>query len=125
MIVLNFAHPLTEEQLSQIALLVGTAPVVRDVAVQIDRSKPIVEEAVALAEAAGLTSREWQTMPLIVNPPGLAPLALALFAELHGRCGYFLPILNIRPLPDDLAIRYEVAEIVALQSLRDRARSRR
>ncbi len=53
------------------------------------------------------------------------PLALALIAELHGRCGYFPPILNIRPAPGALPPSYDVAEIVNLQALRDTARGRR
>jgi len=123
-ILLNFAHPLTDEQLAQIAALLGDLPEVRTIAVHIDRSRPIAEVAVELAAAADLSPAEWQTRPLLVNPPGLAPLALALMAELHGRCGYFPPVLNIRPVADALP-RYEVAEIVNLQALRDAARKRR
>jgi hypothetical protein len=85
----------------------------------------LVEVARELAEAAGLAPREWQTLPLVINPPALAPAALTLMAELHGRCGYFPPILNIRPVANSTPPRYEVAEIVNLQAIRDTARTLR
>ena len=125
MLLLNYAHPLTSEQLEQATTLLGKPLELRFIATQADRARPISEVALALAEASGLTPEEWQTQPLLLNPPALAPLALALIAELHGRCGYFPPILNIRPVPDALPIRYEVAEIVNLNALRDAARTQR
>jgi hypothetical protein len=124
MLLLNFAHPLTGDQLAQVSVLAGEQPTVRMIETQIDRRRPIAEVAVELADAVGLTPEEWQTLPLLINPPALAPLALTLMAELHGRCGYFLPVLNIRPAEGPLP-RYEVAEIVNLQALRDTARVRR
>lgn len=125
MIVLNYAHPLTDAQLAHIATLLGDAPAVRDIASQVDRSQPLADVARDLAEAARLTPRDWQTLPLVINPPALAPVALALLAEVHGRCGHFLPVLNIRPVANSTPPRYDVAEIVNLQALRDAARQRR
>jgi hypothetical protein len=125
MLLLNFAHPLSPEQLAQAEALLGVTLEVRDIVVHIERAPPLADIARELVAAAGLASTEWQTLPLVINPPGLAPLALALIAELHGRCGYFAPILNIRPVLDALPPRYEVGEIVNLQALRDTARNRR
>lgn len=125
MILLNYAHPLTEAQRAQVAALAGAEPQVRDIQVHVDRSLPLARVAAALADAAALTAEAWQTEPLLLNPPALAPVALALVAELHGRCGYFVPILNVRPIAGATPPRYEVAEIVALQQLRDDARGRR
>jgi hypothetical protein len=124
-LILNFGHPLTEGHLAQCATLLRQPPQVRDLPAQTDRQRPLAEVAHDLADQVGLSSVEWQTLPLVVNPPGLAPLALALIAELHGRCGYFLPILHMRPVPEALPPRYEVAEIVNVQALRDAARTRR
>ncbi|MCU0490908.1 MAG: CRISPR-associated protein Csx15 [Chloroflexaceae bacterium] len=124
-VLLNFAHPLTEAQQAEVTALVQADVDVRDVPTQVDRSQPMAEAALQLADAAGLTPVEWQTLPLLVNPPGLAPLALALLAEIHGRRGDFVPVLNVRPVPGSLPTRYEVAEIVHLQAIRDEARTRR
>ncbi|MDQ2808423.1 MAG: CRISPR-associated protein Csx15 [Chloroflexota bacterium] len=125
MLLLNFAHPLTDDQVQQVAGLLGATPTVQTVPTQIDRTQPLGATALALAAATGLTGQAWQTQTLIVNLPGLAPLAAALLAEIHGRCGYFPPVLNIRPVAGALPPRYEVAEIVNLQALRDQARTRR
>jgi hypothetical protein len=125
MMVLNFAHPLTAEQRAQLAVLLDADPDVRAVQAQADRSRPLADVAQDLAEAAGLNAIEWQTLPFVVNPPGLAPLALALLAEIHGRCGYFPPIMNIRPVEGAIPPQYEVAELVDLRAVRDRARERR
>ncbi|MCX7791522.1 MAG: CRISPR-associated protein Csx15 [Chloroflexaceae bacterium] len=124
-LVLNYSHPLTEAQLATVAGIVGEAPEVRDLASQIDRARPLAEVARDLADAAGLTSQEWQTLPLALNPPALAPVALALVAEIHGRIGHFPAILNVRPIEGSVPTRYEVAEVVNLQALRDAARMRR
>jgi hypothetical protein len=125
LLLLNYAHPLAEAQLALIDALLGETPEVRDIAVQADRARPIAEVARELADASGLSTLEWQTLEVIVNPPGLAPLALALIAELHGRSGHFPAILNIRPVARATPVRYEVAEIVDAQALRDAARERR
>ncbi len=73
----------------------------------------------------GLSSVEWQTKPLIINPPGYAPAAVELLAELHGRMGHFPAVLRLRPVPESNPPQYEVAEIINLQAVRDQARERR
>ncbi len=82
-------------QLARLTALLGEAPEVRDLPSQVDRSRLLAEVAHALADAAQLIPSEWQTLPLVINLPALAPVAVVLMAELHGRCGYFPPIVNI------------------------------
>ena len=131
MIILNFAHPITDAQKKQIESLTGqTIARVIDIPSQIDPQQPLAPQIVAMADAAGLTSEEWQTLPILINPPALNFSAVTLIAELHGRMGYFPPCLRIRPLlgPDGQRMvppRFEVAEILNLQALRDDARRRR
>lgn len=124
-VLLNFAHPLTAEQRAQLAALIEAEPEIRTIPVQADRSRPLAEVASELADAAGLTPEAWQTVPVLINPPGLAPLALALIAEIHGRSGGFPAIINVRPVPGATPPRYEIAEVVNLQALREAARARR
>jgi len=125
MIVVNFAHPFTQEQYSQIVALLGERPRLYSVETQADRQEPLAHAAKALVDAVGLGPSAWQTEPIVINPPGLAGLATAIMAEIHGRSGYFLPILNIRPIAGSTPTRYEVAEIVNLDAIRQEARTRR
>ena len=131
MLILNFAHPLTEEHLAQIEALTGQKPE-RVVVInsQIDTQEPLAPQVVAMADVAGLTPEEWQTLPILVNPPALNFSAVALMAELHGRMGYFPPCIRMRPVVDEygnrvVPPRFEVAEILNLQGIRDEARLRR
>jgi len=126
MILLNFAHPITDEQRAQIETLTGQKiERVVEINSQIDPQQPLVPQVVALADQAGLSPTEWQTLPLLINPPSLNYIAVALLAELHGRCGYFPAHLRLRPVQGSLPPRYEVAEVINLQEVRDEARMRR
>lgn len=136
MIMLNFSHPFTLTQLQQIEALTGQKiDRLIDIPTQIDPQQPLVPQVVALADAAGLSPTEWQTLPLLVNPPSLNFIAVALLAELHGRCGYFPAHLRLRRAGGRVSEgnafaqpgppQYEVAEILDLQAVREAARRRR
>jgi hypothetical protein len=125
MLILNFSHPLTEEQLAQVEGLTDKGEnitEVRDIPVQFDHSRPFVAQVTALVEACGLSAGEWQTTPLLIVPPALNFIAVALLAELHGLMGYFPDCLRLRPVAGARPLRYEVAEILDLQTIRDAAR---
>jgi hypothetical protein len=126
MILLNFSHPLTLDHLAQIETLAGEkiARVV-DAPAQLDHAQPFAPQVVALADSCSLAPQEWQTLPLLVNPPALNFVAATLLAELHGRCGYFPAMLRMRPVPGSISPRFEVAELVNLQAVREAARERR
>jgi hypothetical protein len=126
MILLNLSHPLTAQQRAQIEALAGQ-PITRLIErlAQFDLQQPFAEQATALVDSLGLQPAEWQTAPLLVNLPSLNFGAAAVLAELHGRCGYFPPLVRLRPAAGSLPPRYEVAEIINLQGLRDEARRRR
>jgi len=125
MLLLNFTHPLTAPQYAQLTALLVAAPQVRDIPVQIDQTQPLAPQVAVLADTASLSPAEWQTIPLLVNPPGLAIVTALLLAELHGRTGYFPAIVRIRPMASSGPTTYEVAEVINLQTLRDAARTRR
>lgn len=126
MLLLNFTHPLTTEHLAQIEALTGQAVTqVIDMPVQVEPDQPLADQIVEIADEVGLTPEEWQTLPLLVNPPGYAPAATMLLAEFHGRMGHFPALLWIRPVAGSTPSQFKVAEIVNLQTVRDVARSRR
>jgi hypothetical protein len=126
MLILNYAHPLTEAQLAQLAALTGEAVnEVRDIPTHLDVTQPFAAQAVALADAAQLAPEAWQMTPLCVLLPALNYAAAALLAELHGRMGYFPLVVRLRPVAGILPPRFEAAELLNLQSLREAARRRR
>lgn len=126
MILINLSHPLTDRQRAQIESLAGQ-PITRliEQMPQFDMQQPFAEQAAALIDSLELTPAEWQRSPLLLNLPSLNFGAVAVLAELHGRCGFFPPVVRIRPDPESVPPRYEVAEIINLQAMRDAARRKR
>jgi hypothetical protein len=125
MLILNFTHPLTIEQCMQIeALTQITIAEVRTIAVQIDQEAPLGPQIHKIVDTIGLTTKEWQTYPLLINPPGYVPAAFVLLAELHGRIGHFPTLMRLCPRYG-ATTTYEVAEILNLQSIRENSRSQR
>ena len=123
MLNLNYAHPFTPDQISQIEGLVGTTIIeVKQIKAQLDQAEPLLPQIVALADAAGLTNEEWSGKPLQINPPSLNFVAVALLAELHGRMGYFPTCLRLRPVVGSTPPRYEAAELLNLLDVRNEAR---
>lgn len=125
MIILNFSHPITDEQQAKIAELAGVINTnTRTIPVQIDQEQPLAAQISHLVDAIGFTPQEWQILDLLINPPGYAPAAFVLLAELHGRIGHFPSLIRLRPRPGPITT-YEVAELLNLQSIRDQSRTRR
>lgn len=126
MLLLNFSHPLTPEQLAQTEALTGQAITqVIPLFTQFDLNAPFGPQVEALLAPLELTPSEWQTLPILVNPPSYNFIAAYVLAELHGRMGYFAPLLRLRPVAGALPPRYEVAEVMNLQAVRDAARTKR
>jgi hypothetical protein len=126
MFLLNFSHPLTPDQLAKVEALSGQAiEQVIPLTVQFDPEQSFLPQLQVLFTQIPLTSEELQTRAILVNPPALNVIAVLLLAELHGRMGYFPPVVRLRPVAGSLPPRYEVAEILNLQAIRDEARKRR
>lgn len=126
MILLNFSHPTTNSQRAQIEVFVGQqVESILDVVTQFDEQQPFGPQLAALMATIDLTPAQWQSEPILVILPSLNFIAAALLAELHGRMGYFPPVVRTRPVAESLPRRYEVAEILDLQALREQARRQR
>jgi hypothetical protein len=126
MLLLNFGHPLTDSQLARVRELIGR-DIERIIAVptHLDHERPFDEQVRELLTTVPLTPEQWQTTPLIINPPSLAPITAVLLAEIHGRSGFFPTILRLRPVARTMPPQFEVAELLNLQGVRDAARTRR
>lgn len=125
MIVLNFAHPLTPAQLTEIEKLAGDRITeARDIATHFDHDRPFIDQVSELVESLDIDSTTWQTERILINPPTLNVIAVTLLAELHGRMGYLPPVLHLRS-NDKPSPPYQVAGIIDLQEVRNRARAER
>ncbi len=125
MLILNFAHPLTKEQCTQIETLAQkTIAEVRAIVVQIDQEAPLGPQISRIVDTTGLSAQEWQTWPLLINPPGYAPAAFVLLAELHGRMGHFPTLMRLCPRYG-ATTTYDVTELLNLQSIRETSRTHR
>ncbi|MFN7037750.1 MAG: CRISPR-associated protein Csx15, partial [Bellilinea sp.] len=88
-LLLNFSHPLTPEQIRQVEALAGQPVEVLDIPVHFDNNQPFLLQLEALMERISLSPAEWQSRPILINPPSLNFITALLLAELHGRMGYF------------------------------------
>ena len=126
MLILNFSHPLTPSQLAAISELTGSDGLQeRRIPTQLDQQADFLPQIVALADACGLAADEWQTTPLLVNPPALNFVAVALLAELHGRMGYFPTCVRLRPVAGSTPPQFEAVGLLNLQQIRQDARRSR
>ena len=126
LIILNFSHPLTESQLAQVRKIAGHDDLrLIDIKTHFDNDQPFTPQLDDLIDQIPLDSRQLQTESILIVPPALNFITAMILAALHGRMGYFPPIIRIRPVAGSLPPRYEVAEILDLQSIRDAARALR
>ncbi len=124
--IINFTHPLTEEQLVAIEKMIGKkVSKVIQITSQIDVNRLLVEQVEAMIEEVGLTAEEWQSLPLLINLPSLNYSTTVMLALLHGRMRYFPATICLRPVTGAIPPRFEVAEIVNLQEARERGRVQR
>jgi hypothetical protein len=126
--IINFAHPINDAQLEQITSLTSktiSRMQVIDIPAQINWERPLAEQALELLQSVPLSPYDWQTKQIIINPPGLAPLASTLLAVIHGIMGHFPALLVVRPVHDTAVPQFEVAGVLNLQYLRDNVRPQR
>lgn len=126
MIIVNFSHPLSEQHIKQVEELTGQ-PVEKVIEIhsQINPQQPLEEQVLRMVDQVPLSPAEWQTAPILINPPSLNFTAVLMVADLHGRMGFFPAFLRLRPVEGAIPPRFEVAEVLNLQSIRDKARLRR
>ena len=126
MIVVNFSHPLTDQQKATIENLSGQG--IADemtVAVHVNDDESFQDQIQGLFDTIPLTATQWQTESLLIVLPGYSPVAAVIIAEFHGRTGYFPTCIRIRPVHGSDPPAFEVAELLPLNQIRSAARQRR
>jgi len=124
--LLNFSHPLTEENLKETAALLGCEVAdieVADVPSRVELHMPLEPQVASMLNSLGMDPREWQTLPLVVHLPSLSASAAVLLAQMHGLCGRFPSVLRFAPENSGPLTRYAVAEVINLQAVREGARA--
>jgi len=122
--LINFSHPITDEQVTDLQGVLGDVVDVVDVSVQVDMEMSFDSQADGVLDAVGLSAKDWQTKSILVNPCGLSAMWSILLAKLHGKMGYFPTVMRLKS--DGGTVRkFVVAEIVGLQRIRDEARRTR
>ena len=126
MIIINFAHPLTDHQRNQITHLTGKF-ISREITIptKFDHAHNFSDQIKHLVDQVALDIKDWQTQPILINPPAFNAITALLLAELHGRMGYFPTIIRLRPIAGATPPEFECAEIINLQEVRDQARNQR
>jgi len=124
--ILNFLHPLTDAQRDQVAQALGVTEIEEiHILVQIGPDASMSDQIARYVDQVGWDGRAWQTRAFCVSPPGLAPAACALFAEIEGRSGHLPDYLWFERDPASAVTRYRLREVIAPESIREAARTRR
>lgn len=126
MLLLNFGHRLREDVLKDIRRFIGKPlDSLLEFPVQFDHEEAFEKQVIALVDQVGISSKDWQTREILVNPPTHPLVALGVMAELHGRMGYFPAVVRLKPLTGSIPPNFVFAEIMNLQAMRDNARKLR
>lgn len=123
MILLNYGHTFTSLQLDRVEELAKSKITqVISIPVHIDFTQPVHAQIEKLIDktAIGL-----QCETCIVNLPSHNIIAAYLLASLHGLWGHFPVVLFSRPVIGSVPLRYDICEIIDLQSIRDISRTKR
>ena len=124
-LLLNFSHPFSEQQRQQLEHKLGTPFTEQHLPVHVQSGESMTAACERALAALALSATEWQTTPLIVNPPGLSSLACLLLTAIHGRCGYFPALTIMRPLSSAPLPTFVLEDVVNLQALREQSRQTR
>ena len=126
MILLNFSHPLSAEQLLIVESLVSSKfTSIIDIKTHLDHQTSFPSQVKKLVGDIPLTSQQWQNSKILLVPPSLSIISCILLSELHGRMGYFPAVLRVKPVPGSTPPVFEPAEVLNLQAIRDASRENR
>ncbi len=127
-LLLNFsAHPVMPGQQQAIQAKMGwpRLEVIDAWLGNVPEDKDFTAKVTKHVDKIDLLPREWQTCRLVTIPAGYSPAWSILLAELHGRLGYFPDLVRLRPASTQAEEKFEVADIISPQAIRNRARAKR
>lgn len=123
MIIVNFSHPLSDENIQQIKYITHQQVIrIYDHLAEFDSQEVFLPQVTRLINEVGLLPRQWQTEPILFVLPALNFITAILLAELEGRMGYLPTIVRLREVMGVLPRKWEVVEILDLQTIREESR---
>jgi hypothetical protein len=120
MILINFGAAFRPLQIAQAEALLHE-PITRviDLSIKVDPDQEMLPQFKKSMAKLKLNDTDLCAEPVVINLPNQNYLAVMVLAELHGRMGYFPPILRARMKSSGLLPYYEVAEVIDLQAMED------
>ena len=109
-LILNFAHPFTDEQVKSLEESLGAIDIYHE-QIQLDPESPFLPQIREILERVPLTADQWQTVPLVINPPALSAAAVIMAAEITSRAGYLPPVIRLKRV-ESTPPKFVLAEIV-------------
>lgn len=120
--VINFGHPLTEEQAGQLRGQIGEFALLQPPPVHWEVDQPFAPQVQEALEELGLSPEQWQSERIVLSLPTLHVAAAVMLAALHGRIGHFPAIVRLRPVDTPAGTSFELAEVIPLDDVRRNAR---
>ena len=122
MIVVNFSHPLTDDQRATIEEKANTTiDRVIDVSTYVDFDTSVVGQVSELISSIELSITDWQSKPIFIVPPAFTSAAVVLIAHLQGLMGHFPGIVRVQRRPETVVSTFDVVEVISLDVVRDSA----
>ena len=124
MYILNFSHPFTQSQIEQIEQLLFPEKLdnVINFKVAFDSNRTFYDQFTQFWEQQAFLMGDFANTPLVINLPAHNVIAALLLTHLHGLIGYFPAVIRLKAKEDVTPTTFEIAEIINLQSVREKAR---
>ena len=128
MIILNFSHPLTDNQKEQIRKKLSVSikewheSKILRINCYINIDRPLSEQINNILD--NIPENVWHKHILFIPPP-IAHSAILITISIRERCGYYPQSIRIKRERKSLPPRYVIAEVINLNDFREQSRAKR
>jgi hypothetical protein len=124
MYILNFSHPITQSQIEQIEQLLSPVKVdkVINYRIAFDPNESFYNQLTTFWEQQPFLMDELENASFLVNLPAHNVIAALLLSHFHGLMGFFPTVIRLKVNGELTPTTFELAEIINLQNVREKAR---